>query len=327
MARERLADIDRAKGLAITLVVLGHLIADEYPPHNDWYFHLERIVYSFHMAFFMFLTGVVMFCSYPVMRTFQDYAAYVRKKCIRLVPAYFLFGVTIAAGKVVAGRFVHIENSLTGLDDFLRVFLQPYNSYCRSIWYIYVIFIYFVTLPILLRVFRQNLTVLLALALALYFVPRTPYLAQDMACRYLFVFLLGGLAAQHYATYVSLLDRYRWVFLSAFALCIVAYFMVRVPRLLFALCAIPALHALVRTEYAQRQHVLDVLAKYTFPIYLINTIAIGCVRVVVQKYWSWDGVHFLVVAPLLFACGLFLPVLIHKVFIQNTRILRTIVQA
>jgi fucose 4-O-acetylase-like acetyltransferase len=327
MARERLADVDRAKGLGITLVVLGHLIADEYPPHNLWYFHLERILYSFHMAFFMFLTGVVMFYSYPAMQTFQDYAAYVKKKFIRLIPAYFLFAFAIAAGKMVAAHFAYIENPMGGLDGFLRVFLCPMDSYCRSVWYIYAIFVYFVTIPILLKVFRQNLTILLALAFALYFVPRTPYFAQDAVCKHLFVFLLGGLAAQHYATYVNILDRYRWVFLSAFALCISAYFMVRVPRLLFALCSIPALHALARTEYVRRQHVLDVLAKYTFPIYLLNTIAIGCVRVLVQKYWSWDGVHFLVVAPLLFACGLFLPVLIHRVFIQNIRVLRTIVQA
>jgi fucose 4-O-acetylase-like acetyltransferase len=327
MARERLADIDRAKGLAIVLVVVGHLIADEYPPHNLWYFHLERILYSFHMAFFMFLTGVVMFYSYPVMETFQDYAAYVKRKFIRLIPAYFLFAFAIAAGKTAAAHFAYIENSVSGFDGFLRVFLCPNDSYCRSVWYIYAIFVYFVTIPILLKIFRQNLTILLVLALALYFVPRTPYFAQDAVCKHMFVFLLGGLAARHYATYVGILDKYRWVFVSAFALCLLAYFAVRVPRLLFALCSIPALHALVRREYVRRQRILDVFAKYTFPIYLMNTIVIGCVRVLVQKYWSWDGVRFVAVAPLLVACGLLVPIVIHRIFIQNTRGLRTIVQA
>jgi fucose 4-O-acetylase-like acetyltransferase len=327
MARERLADIDRAKGLGILLVVLGHLIADEYPPHNLWYFHLERIIYSFHMAFFMFLTGVVMFYSYPEMRTFGDYAAYVKKKFIRLIPAYCLFALIVAAGKMVAGRFAPIENSPGGLDGFLRVFLRPTDSYCRSVWYIYAIFIFFVTIPILLKIFQGNLKILLVIACGLYFVPRSPYFAQDAVCKHMFVFLLGGLAVQHYAGYVRMIDKYRWVFMAAFALCIAAYFMVRVPRLLFALCSIPALHALVRTDLGARQRVLDVLAKYTFPIYLMNTIAIGCVRVLVQKYWSWDGVHFVAVAPLLVVSGLLVPVLIHKIFIQNTRGLRTIIQA
>jgi fucose 4-O-acetylase-like acetyltransferase len=326
MTRERLADIDRAKGLGIFLVVLGHLIANAYPPHNLWYFHLERILYSFHMAFFMFLTGVVMFHSYPEIHTLQDYAAYVKKKFIRLMPAYFLFALAVAVGKMIAATFAHIENPLGGLDGFLRVFLCPTDSYCRSVWYIYAIFIFFVTIPILLKIFQSNLTLLLTMALVLYFVPRSPYFAQEAVCKHMFVFLLGGLAVRHYAAYVRILDTYRWVFMAAFAACIVAYFMIRVPRLLFALCAIPAGHALVRTEYGKRQQVLDVLAKYTFPIYLMNTIAIGCLRVLVQKYWSWDGVHFIVVAPLLLASGLFLPIIIHKVFIQNTRGLRTVIQ-
>jgi fucose 4-O-acetylase-like acetyltransferase len=327
MSRERLADIDRAKGLAIALVVLGHLIADEYPPQNEWYFHLERIVYSFHMSFFMFLTGVVMFYTYPEMHGFTDYAIYVKKKFIRLIPAYVLFALVVAVGKSVAARFAYVENPVNSFTDFLQVFVRPMDSYCRSVWYIYTIFIYFAIIPILLKVFRGSLIGLLFFALALYFVPRSFWFAQDTVCKYMFVFVLGGVAVRYYAIYVDILDRHACAFFCIFAVCILAYFVVRVPKLVFALCAITALHALVRTRFAERQYLLMVLAKYTFPIYLMNTIVIGFLRVVVQKYWSWDGANFLIVAPVLFVSGLVIPILVHRLLIRSTPVLQTIIQA
>ena len=52
-------DIDRAKGLAILLVVFGHLMASGYPRGNAWYDTAKDIVYTFHMPFFMYLSGTV----------------------------------------------------------------------------------------------------------------------------------------------------------------------------------------------------------------------------------------------------------------------------
>lgn len=327
MARERLYDIDRAKGLAISLVVLGHLIADEYPPHNEWYFHVERIIYSFHMAFFMFITGVVMFYTYPEMRTVRDYGAYVKKKFVRLIPAYVLTALVIAAGKAAAGRLAHIENPVNGLSDLAEAFLRPTDSYCTSVWYVYTVFIFFLTIPVLLKLVRGRLEILLAFALVLYFLPRTAYFAENAVAQYLFVFLLGGLAVRHYPDYLRIIDRYRAVFLVLLAGCMVLYFVTRVPKLLFGLCSIPALHSLVRLSMFDKDKRLSLLGQYAFPIYLMNTIVIGVVRVLVQKYWSWDGTNFLLVAPLLFAAGLVTPIVFHKSFIKNTPVLRVVIQA
>jgi len=321
-----LTDIDRAKGLAIILVVLGHLIADEYPPHNEWYYHLERIIYSFHMAFFMFLTGVVMFYTYPQIHTLRDYGAYVKKKFGRLVPAYLLMALVIALGKTVAGWYAKIENPVNGLADLVDVLVRPTQSYCGSVWYVYVVFIYFVTIPLLLVLFRRSLGALLLLAIAVYFVPRSNYFAQSQICEYLFVFLLGVYACRHYDAYLDLIDRKSWLFITAFGMCVCLHFVVHVPKLLFGLAAIPALHSTVRTRWAQKAHLLKLAGDYVFPIYLLNTLTIGVCRVLVQKYWSWDGPRFLVVAPILFASGLFLPIVMYELFIKRIPVLRSIIR-
>ena len=55
----RRQDIDRAKGLAILLVVFGHIVARSDPLNVNWYEPLRRAVYAFHMPFFLYLSGIV----------------------------------------------------------------------------------------------------------------------------------------------------------------------------------------------------------------------------------------------------------------------------
>lgn len=71
----RLPDIERAKGLAILLVVFGHVVAREAPAGNEWYTFSKSAVYSFHMAFFMFLSGLVFFMRAEPVAGLQEYAS------------------------------------------------------------------------------------------------------------------------------------------------------------------------------------------------------------------------------------------------------------
>ena len=108
-APTRLADIDRAKGLAIFLVVLGHLSREAAPGH-EWYMALKDGLYQFHMPFFMCLSGVTMYVSYRHVADAGAYFAYVRAKFLRLMPAFFLFGLLVLLGKEVASNFMPVDN-------------------------------------------------------------------------------------------------------------------------------------------------------------------------------------------------------------------------
>ena len=58
---KRLVYLDSARGFAIILVVIGHLIQHNYatPFHND----IFEVVYSFHMPFFFFISGCSQYLS------------------------------------------------------------------------------------------------------------------------------------------------------------------------------------------------------------------------------------------------------------------------
>lgn len=326
MIRERLADIDRARGLAMLLVVAGHLVSDEWPAGNSWYVHFNLITYKFHMAFFMFLTGFVMFYTYPEIHTVRDYAAYAKKKFLRLMPAYLLFAALMAGGKMLLGQFVSVEHPVGGLSEAINVIWCPGYSYCRNLWFIYVIFVYYLALPPLLLLTRQRLGPLLVVALAVHFLPSYPYFCQKYVCQYLFVFLLGGYAVRHRETYLRWIDRYWPVFFTAFAGCVVLYFVAHVPKFLFGLAAIPALHALVRRPGSEKVRFLAWVGQYAFPIYLLNSLITGGLQAVLQAAWSLDGWHFPVAAPVLFASGVLAPVVLYELFIRRVPILRSIVR-
>src|SRR5213075_2870897 len=45
----RVQFLDAARGLAIVLVVIGHVVARGLPEGNDWYGYLKEMIYGFHM--------------------------------------------------------------------------------------------------------------------------------------------------------------------------------------------------------------------------------------------------------------------------------------
>lgn len=58
----RLQYIDRLKGLAIILVVMGHIFGFSQPEDG-----INTFIYTFHMPLFMFLSGLVISCP-PISR-------------------------------------------------------------------------------------------------------------------------------------------------------------------------------------------------------------------------------------------------------------------
>ena len=335
MSKPRLHDVDRAKGLAILLVVLGHIVARTPPAGNDWYVLLKATIYQFHMPFFMFLCGLVMGYRFVVPKTFAEYRGYVAKKFVRLVPAYVLFGVLVVGGKIAAARLLHVDNPPEGFFAGLaEVVVRPASSAASSLWFIYVLFAYYAAVPVALRAVGDRTGAVLVAAFALHFVPATDLFLINRMCEYLPYFVLGTFAARHYDAYLRLVDRHGAAFVGALGLSLALFAftagfpqpMVRAAplltsKLLVGLLSIPALHALVRHTGLAQSGFLLTLGRYTLPIYLMNTIAIGVVKGVMLRFVSWDGTAFLLFAPLLLAAGILLPIAARKLVLSRVPVL------
>jgi fucose 4-O-acetylase-like acetyltransferase len=314
---QRLTEIDRAKGLAIFLVVLGHITTSGSAPlGHQWFERIVYVIYSFHMPFFMYLSGFVMLYTYSGLSSSKQYFEYISSRFKRLAPGFLLFAVIILIGKLVTSHALQVDNVPLGFWQGLRdIMLVPSESAAKTLWFVYVLFEFYVLFPILLFITKGRTLPLVALGFAIHFIPMTPYLMIDWVFEYMVYFAIGTYFAANFDTIQLQLDRFRVVFLIAFPLSFaLLYFDVSYPtaRLVIGCLSIPALHALMRTSYFKDSSLLLSWGLLSYSVYLMNTIVIGFVKGVILNFQSWDGLPFLWIGPLLLAIGLYGPIFIKQ---------------
>lgn len=152
----RKASIDIAKGLGISLVVLGHLID---------YFGADLpgvypYIYLFHVPLFFFLSGLF----FKEEEKFGDCA---RKKFFRLYVPYLLANIFFFAVEMLRIRLMGDvdDGSLSWMDLPYAIFgLWPVPSMLsRPTWFILVLFRVFIIYKLLQLVFKGNKYLMLAI--------------------------------------------------------------------------------------------------------------------------------------------------------------------
>lgn len=320
---KRLPEIDTAKGLAIVLVVIGHVVARQPPLDNEWYNILKGVIYLFHMPFFMFLSGFVMAYTYKPLARVGNYLDYLQGKFLRLIPAFLILAILILAGKVAASHIIHVdnmnENFLQGLVD---IFIYPAKSSASSLWYIYVLFIFYVFFPIITRLLDKPIALLLV-SFAIYFT--NPYLSDlfmiNRVAEYLPFIVIGAIISKNYDVFLEQLEKYGLFILFLFITSIFFREYLLYPKLILGLLSIPALLYLVRLPLLIHSALLQLFGKYVFVIYLFNTIVIGVVKGVGLKFLPWDGLNFLLYFPLLTISGILLPICFKRLILVRSKLL------
>jgi len=325
---ERLYDVDRAKGFAIILVVFGHLAAREPAAGNDWYVVLKAVIYSFHMPFFMYLAGVV-FAHGNARASQSAYWSYLRRRAERLLVPFVLFGLVILIGKLAARHVVHVDNVPDGfLDGLISLVWDTARSPATSVWFIFVLFVYCMITPVLLRVSRSWVWPLLVLGAVAHIAAITTTIPDhfyfDRILQHYLFFAIGLLVGGRLPQAMAVIDRtFPWTAaLFAVVLALLAYQIGDAIGLtLSSLLSIPALHGLIRRAPLISSRVLLSIGGCSFAIYLLNTIFIGLAKGALLKLMPWDGLNFLLFAPVLMAAGLFGPMLTKQLVFRRIPVL------
>lgn len=208
-SRPRLVDVDQAKGLAILLIVIGHMFPASAPAGADW---ARTVIYGlglFHRGFFVYLSGLVFFYTYPNISSPADYWQFVVRKLARFAPAYVLFAAINVmmrqAGAALGLVPLEVSNPW---HDFLMLFYRPTHSSAFYLWYVYLLMGYAVLLPLLVNLLRGRLTLLVIVGFVVHFIPVTDWFMLNLLARYALYFALGGFLMQNYFTYTLLTDRW-----------------------------------------------------------------------------------------------------------------------
>jgi fucose 4-O-acetylase-like acetyltransferase len=319
----RLLDIDRAKGLAVIFVVIGH-VSDTGPTGNKWYDTVKGLIYSFHMAYFMFLSGYVMYISYHPLNSINKAATYVWHRFVRLMVPFFFFCLLIFWGKYVAKWLVVVNNPVESLSDFLTLILYPTDSIAGSLWYIYVLFLFSISFPFLMMISRGIIEYWIPLGIILSFtgsfVSISHLLAFYQICAFFIFILAGAIAAKRKVQYLAHIDKWGWAWVCFFVTSLFIKYHVSIPLIVTGMLSVPALHALIRKNPLAKSDLLLTLGTFVFSIYLMNTIFMGSIRGLILRFVSLDYWHFLIICPILIIVGLLCPVLVYSALGHRSRI-------
>ncbi|MEY4766400.1 MAG: hypothetical protein RI907_3073 [Pseudomonadota bacterium] len=314
----RIIALDLAKGTAILLVVLGHIVArNNVAPGAEWYIDFHNLVYAFHMPLFMTLSGMSLGASWRHRSSAADVLGLIRKRVQQLMVPFLAFGLLILAGKLIAMRFVPIDNPPSGgLQDVLAIVLTPINSSVGFLWYVYVLSLYYLVMPWVLQYAeRWGALALLALAVAGH-TQDGPRLFSLHMFIHLAPFFVGG---------VWLGQRWQWVVgtvlpartwplwaLPFAAALIYGVVEAPLPEVLVGALSVPAIltsHQLIRGRVAEW---LTLLGQHTLAIYLMNTLFIGLAKVAFTRVVPWEGHWFYLHFVVLGLAGLLLPIAVKK---------------
>ena len=311
----RRQDIDIAKGFTILLVVFGHLVARADPAGVGWYEPLRRAVYAFHMPFFLYLSGLVAVLSGMMLTPRAAWPGIAAARARRLLLPFFALGLLIVAAKILAARFLtvdHVPRALwPGVSD---LFWHTAASPAVSIWYLFVLFTVSLGAMFWLRGAPRRYS---GLAGRLRAPLRHPLarLRLSRPHRHLCRVFCGSAPAPGFWGPAGIVSstapgRRSSGCCSAALLAIIVYgagWPEKYLLLPVGMLAMPALHGSLRSLTPSSPSLLF-LGRYSFMIYLFNTLCIGLTKALLLLVCSWDGAHFLPFAAALMVSGTLGPI-------------------
>ena len=324
LTKERLVSIDIAKAICIILVVIGHYQPDNAP---EWYNTIIRIIYSFHMPLFMFVSGYV----YWATKKADSYGSFVWKKFRRLMIPYFFASMIIITIKMAMERGMYVENPVT-FSAFYEMFYMPSAGF--FLWFAYALFLMFLIIPFFNT--PKKLLVLLAGALLLFFLP---FELPDVLCLpqfklNLIYFVLGCALFEWKKLRRTFVNIHLLIVLALFAgfLLIKETGIIESEGIIAAIIFITALlgigvisglSQIIEKKSQALSSFFVSLSIYTYTIYLFHTTFEGFTKAVFLKFsfvrFFGEEITFVLSCLVIISAGVILPILLHKIIVRYSR--------
>lgn len=192
---KRIEWLDRAKGLAIVLVVLGHALTTSIRNDSLIANHIYNWVYYFHMPLFMTLSGI----SYQIANNHylnKTIVTFIRKKPKRLILPYVVYVSLVYLVFFIANILPRVSNMvqnagygiITLKQFFIGMFLGD-NLYCIHMWYLFALFILTLLTFVLRKYFtRYGDIILFVILISLYFIKCITLFPETKAISNMFYF-------------------------------------------------------------------------------------------------------------------------------------------
>lgn len=285
--------VDYTKVVACLLVLTGHFFQSmvEAGIMNksigyQWYI---QTIYLFHVPLFLFCSGYL-YQKTANVRSFTEWKRNVRKKAIALGVPYFVFLSLSWVAKVAFSSNVNTE---VGGGYLYTLFIHPIGAY----WYLYFLFFMFVITPTLVEDHSKKGQISRGVILLCALVFKVLAISGIVHSYFLYtlfsneIWFVGGMYVFIHRKYFMQKINYKisWLLISMFVAgsVVIDIFDIKNSWIDFvigtlAVLSIVALIYLVEDK-VQDSRMLAVLSGYTFPIYLMHTLAAAPVRIILLK--------------------------------------------
>ncbi|WP_170234207.1 acyltransferase family protein [Segetibacter aerophilus] len=274
---KRVPFIDKAAGIAILLVVYGHIFFPETEKIPSHHISLE-IIYKFHMEFFMTLSGYLAFLSTKKLEIIRasDYYLYLRKKLKKFLPAYIFFSITATLLDILFGDLTTRQLGEAAFSFFFR----PTRGSAAFLWYLYVLTGFYSITPFLIRLENAILYLLLFFGFLMTSFTPSPLFCAELFCKYFFFFLAGGLLLLKQQLFLVTLKKSRKVLfiVTSIVIFINLFDYSIIPFQITSICIICCGIYLCNTKWPSKfESLIKVIGQNTFSIYLLNTTILNAI--------------------------------------------------
>lgn len=320
MQKSRELWIDYTKMFACILVVVGHLLQGLNKANIQWnenlYDYINTFIYIFHMPLFMCLSGYL-YKRYSQINDWKDYLTFVRKKLINLGVPYVIFYLAYV---LINMLFSSSVNSQKGIQDILNILTHPIAPF----WFLYALFCIFLIVPLLEKLFKNNRNLILGISILLHILNiyfETGIYAIDIIMEYFVYFYVGafgvGKIKDNYKNINIMAEIIIFIILSLGYCYIVENNIISKNITLIFKFLLAILGVIVNikvfknlVKVIEKYKILNIIAKNTFPIYLMHTTFSAGIRIILLKFnISNFYIHFILGLVL----GILGPIIVEKI--------------
>jgi fucose 4-O-acetylase-like acetyltransferase len=285
--------VDLSKGIAIFLVVLGHvlgiyMVANLYIEQQYFIRYIHFTIYNFHMPLYFILSGYL-YCKVEKNRDFTDYKGLLLKKIIGLGIPYIIFSLIQGMVQVLLSQYTHNK---IGFSSLLNIATQPILQF----WFIYTLLFIFIIVPfmdILIKNDKLKFLLLIVCKITSFFIT-TNIIAIDTFLQYSVYFYCGKMLF----TYCKSILKNKMVLIIASIIYIIlnisCYFYLdniyeEYNNILDVILAISGsiLVVYVVTYFIQKTKIIKkciaLLGKYSFEIYIFHIMFAYGTKTILSK--------------------------------------------
>lgn len=312
--------VDRARGIGMILVVLGHALADTMSGGETSSISqvIFDVIYSFHMPLFFFLSG---FCGVKALEMIEGRQKidYISSRFKRLMIPYLFVGLWYVPLKIILSSEVNTEVNILALPIN---FISGHNPNFQ-LWTLYALFISSTLICVLSGLgYKSIIIISLASSVVSMFIACPITIIQQV----MFEFFFYACGVTYRKTYTE--KRVNTAVLIVIFVTFIGASVFRAltgfehVKIITGITGIVLICELCKFMKLKDNSILDVVGKYSMDIYIMANLVQVLVRSVCLYKFHISAITCCVISTVL---GIVLPIVVSKCIVRKVRILKGIV--